>query len=152
MIDSLQQFLERLIALFRRRRLDQELDSELAAHLELAIEENLQRGMSHEDARRQALVNLGGAQQAIERHRETRGLHALDTFLQDLRYAMRGVLKNPAFTAAAVLTLALGIGVNASIFSMVSGFLLRRPPGRNPDRVVVISSINPGGGMFADVN
>lgn len=151
MIDSLHQWVARFIALYRRSSLDQELDSELSAHLELAIEENLQRGMSPEEARRAALVNLGGTQQARERHREARGLPALDTFFQDLRYASRGVLKNPAFTAAAVVTLALGIGVNASIFSMISGFLLRRPPGRNPDRVVVISSINPAGGMLADV-
>lgn len=152
MMDSLQQWVERFIALLRRARLDQELDSELAAHLDLAIEENLQRGMSAEEARHQALVSLGGAQQARERHREARGLPGLDTFFQDLRYAMRGVLKNPAFTAAAVITLALGIGVNASIFSMVSGFLLRRPPGHDPDRVVVINSTNPAGGMLADAN
>ncbi len=151
-IHSLQQWLHRCLASFRRTRLDQELDAELTAHLELAIEENLARGMSAEEARRQALVRLGGITQAREQHREARGLHTLDTFLQDLRYAARGIRKNPAFTAAAVVTLALGIGANATIFSMVSGYLLRRPPGRDPDRVVAISSINPEGGMFADVN
>src|SRR6185437_4837033 len=151
-IDSLQQFFERFSAMFRRKRLDRELDAELSAHLELAMEENVARGMSAEEARRQALIGIGGMEQAREQHRQARGLQALDTFSQDLRYAVRGVLKNPAFTAAAVVTLALGIGVNASIFSMVSGFILRRPPGRDPDRVVAISSINPAGGMFADVN
>ncbi len=151
-IDSLQQFLERFTAVFRRSRLDRELDAELSAHLELAMEENLERGMSAEEARRHALIRLGGMQQAREHHREARGMQALDTFFQDARYAVRGVFKNPAFTAAAVLTLALGIGVNASMFSMVSAFLLRRPPGRDPDRVVVISSVNPAGGMLADVN
>lgn len=151
-IDSLPQWLQQCIAIFRRTRLDHELDAELSAHLEFAMEENLERGMSAEEARRQALIRIGGMEQARERHRQARALQVLDTFFQDLRYAVRGVLKNPAFTAAAVVTLALGIGVNASIFSMVSGFILQRPPGHNPDRVVVISSINPVGGMFADVN
>ena len=151
-LDSLQRWLHRSVAMFRRTRLDRELDAELSAHVEMAMEENLERGMPADEARRQALIDIGGIEQAREQHRQARGLQAFDTFFQDLRYAVRGVLKNPAFTAAAVLTLALGIGVNASIFSMVSGFLLRRPPGRNPDRVVVISSINPAGGMLADVN
>jgi predicted permease len=151
-IDSLQQWFARFTAMFRRSRLERELDAELSAHLELAVEENLQRGMSAEEARRHALIGIGGMEQAREHHREARGLQWLDTFFQDVRYALRGVFKNPAFTAAAVLTLAFGIGVNASMFSMVSAFLLRRPPGRDPDRVVVISSVNPAGGMLADVN
>lgn len=151
-IDSLQQFLQRCTAMFRRTRLDRELDSELSSHLELAIEENLARGMSAEEARRQALIRIGGTQQARERQREARSLQALDIFFQDLRYAVRGLVKSPGFATAAVLTLAMGIAANATIFSMVSAYLLRRPPGRDPDGVVVISSVNPGGGMFADVN
>lgn len=149
-IDALRQFLQRLIAIFRRTGLDQELDSELAAHLELAIEENLQRGMSADEARRIALVNLGGAQQARERHREARGFPGLDSFFQDVRYAARGLIKKPAFAATAVLTLALGIAVNATMFSMVSGFLLRRPPGRDPDHVVVITAVRPERGFTSD--
>lgn len=150
--DSLQRFFHRCAAIFRRTRLDRDLDAELSAHLELAMEENLERGMSAEEARRQALIRVGGTQQAIERHREARGLQTLDTFLQDLRYGLRAIAKTPGFAIAAVFTLALGIGVNATMFSMVSGFLLRRPPGRDPDRVVVISSVNPRGGLFADVS
>jgi putative ABC transport system permease protein len=152
MIDRLQQSFQRLRSVFRNSQLDHELDAELAAHLELAIEENLQRGMPAEEARRQALIRLGGTSQAKEQHREARGLRDLERFFQDLRYAARGILKNPGFTAAAVMTLALGIAVNATMFSMVSGFLLRRPPVREPERVVVISAVNPSGAASADIN
>jgi predicted permease len=152
MIDWLQQSFQRLRSVFRRAQLDHELDAELAAHLELAIEENLQRGMSENEARRQALIRFGGAEQAREHHRQARGLPALETLFQDLRYAARGILKSPGFTTAAVLTLALGIAVNATMFSLVSGFLLRRPPGREPERVVVVTSVNPTGTFLPDAH
>jgi predicted permease len=108
--------------------------------------------MSTEEARRQALIRFGGTEQARQRQREARGLPGIDTFFQDLRYATRGVMKSTGFTAAAVLTLALGIAVNATMFSMVSGFLLQRPPGREPERVAVITSVNPAGRAFPDLN
>jgi putative ABC transport system permease protein len=152
MIDWLRQSFHRIRSVFRRDQLDHELDAELAGHLELAIQENLQRGMSAEEARRQALIRFGGTEQAKEQHREARGLPALDILFQDLRYAVRGLLKSPGFTTAAVLTLALGIAVNATMFSMVSAFLLRRPPGPEPDRVAVVTSINPASGFLADAN
>jgi putative ABC transport system permease protein len=152
MIDRFKQSWQRLACVFRRTQLDRELDVELAAHLEMAIDENLQRGMSAEQARRQALISLGGKEQARQRHREARGLPGLDRLLQDLGYAARGIVKSPGFTAAAVLTLALGIAVNATMFSMVSGYLLRRPSGREPERVVVISSVNPDGTFLPDIN
>src|SRR5258707_2741924 len=75
----------------------------------------------------------------------------MEIFAKDLRLAIRMLLKSPGFTAAAVLTLALGIAVNATMFSLVSAFLLRRPPGREPDRVAVVSSVNPAGGVLPDV-
>lgn len=152
MIHWLQQSFQRLCSVFQRTKMDQDLDAELAAHLELAIEENLLRGMSAEEARRQALIRLGGTEQARELHREARGLPALDTFFQDLRYAARGIVKSPGFTTAAVLTLALGIAVNATMFSMVSGFLLRRPPGHDPERVVVVTSVSPAQGFVPDAH
>jgi predicted permease len=152
MIDWLRQSFHRLRSVFRHVQLDHELDAELAAHLELAIEENLQRGMPADEARRHALMRFGGTEQAKERHREARGLPALDILLQDLRYAVRQLLKRPGFTTAAVLTLALGIAVNATMFSLVSAFLLRRPPGREPERVAVITSVNPAQGFQFDAN
>jgi predicted permease len=152
MIDWLRQFFHRVTSVFRREKLDHELDAELAAHLDLATEENLQRGLSPDEARRQALIRFGGTQQTIEQHREARGLPGLEILFQDLRYAVRAVFKNPGFTIAVVVTLALGIAVNATMFSLVSAFLLRRPVVHEPDRVAVVTSINPARGFLPDTN
>lgn len=76
----------------------------------------------------------------------------MDTIVQDLRYGIRQLVKNPGFTTIAVMTLALGIGINATMFSMVSAILLRRPPGRDPDRVAVVTAINPAAGFQADIS
>jgi predicted permease len=152
MIDSLRHSFERLRSIFRSARLDSELEAELASHLELAIEENIQHGMPAGEARRQALIRFGGTEQTRLLHREARALPALDILFHDLRYAVRGLFKNPGFTIAAVLTLALGIAVNATMFSLVSAFLLRRPPVRDPERVAVISSVNPAPAFHADAS
>lgn len=151
-MDRLQQWFQRVFSFFRKSKLDHDLDAELGQHLELAIEENMQRGMSVDEARRQALIDLGGIEQAREQHRAARGLPALDVLLQDLRYAVRWIRKSPGFTAAAVLTLTLGIALNSTMFSLVSGFMLQRPPGRDVDHVVVISSITPAPGFLPDVS
>lgn len=128
MTAGLRQSLQRCFAFFRREELDRELDAEMASHLELAVEENLRVGMSAEEARRQALIRFGGTQQSKELHRDTRGIPWLDVFLQDLRYTFRTLRKERAFACVAILILALGIGANITVFSLVSTILLRPLP------------------------
>src|ERR1035438_6496373 len=118
---------------------DAELDAEMAAHLELAIEENMQRGMTQQEARRQALIRFGGVEQAKEKHREARGLMTLDILLQDLKYTFRTLGRERGFTAVAVLILALGIGANIAVFSVVNTLLLRPLPFNNAQQLVWIA-------------
>lgn len=145
MIAFVRQFSQRLGALFRRSQLDQDLEAEMAAHLELAIDENLKAGMSPAEARRQAFIQFGGTQQAKENHRDSRAIPLLETLLQDVRFGLRMLGKSPVFTAVAILTLALGIGATTAIFSVVYGVLLRPLPYTDANRIMAIFEVNSGG-------
>jgi predicted permease len=149
---ALRAWVLRLWAVFRRAPGDVELRAELASHVQMHIEDNLRRGMNPREARREALMKLGGVAQTEERYRERRGLPILEVLLQDLRFGARMLRKSPGFTTIAVVTLALGIAVNATMFSLVSAFLLRRPPGREPERVAVVTAVNPTQGFQSDAN
>jgi putative ABC transport system permease protein len=141
----------RLGGLFAGPRHDRELADELASHLQLHIDDNVRAGMTPDAARRDALIALGGVEATKERYRDRRGLPMLDTLLQDLSYAVRVLRRNPGFTCTAVLTLALGVGANTAIFSVVNAVLLRRLPFPAADRLVMIFATNTRAGDATDV-
>jgi predicted permease len=126
----------RISELFRKPRREREMAAELESHLQLHIEDNLRSGMSLEEARRQALLKLGGFEQTKEAYRERRNLPGFETLLRDLRYGLRVLRKNPGFTFVVVFTLALGIGANTAIFSVLESQLWRPLPFPDSERLV----------------
>lgn len=128
----------RLRGLFTRQRLERELDDEVRFHLEMQIEDNLNAGMSPAEARNAALRSFGPREPMKETYRDRRSFAMIETIVNDIRYALRTLSKSPGFTAACVITLALGIGANTAIFSLFDQLLLRKLPVAEPDQLVMV--------------
>jgi hypothetical protein len=141
---ALRVWLLRLAAMFRRRSSDNELGEELETHVQMHISDDVHAGMTEVEARRQALIKLGGIAQTKEMYRARRGLPWLDGMAQDVRYGVRVLRKSTGFTLVAVLTLALGIGVNTAIFTAFDALVLRPRPVKDPERLVSLIRTAPG--------
>ena len=136
--------LSRVHGLFRRAGLDDDVQEELRAHIEMRTADNIANGMSPDAARRDALLKFGNPVAMKEQVVSVDAALGLDNFFRDVRYAFRQLRRSPGFAVTAILTLALGIGANSAIFSMVDAVLLRPLPFHNPNRLVAVKTIEPG--------
>src|SRR6266516_4178540 len=131
----------RVARLFRHALNDREIDAELRYHLDEQIEANIAAGMATDEARRQAMIVFGGVEKAREECRDVRPFKLLEDFAQDLRYGVRHVRRSPGFTIVAALTLALGIGADTAILSLINALLLRLLPVQYPSNLVQLMLI-----------
>src|ERR1043165_1176181 len=128
----------RLRAIFRPEALERDLDDELMLHLEYETAKLMESGLSHEEAARRARISFGGTEQIREQCRDARGISFWDTTRQDLIYGWRQLCRRPLFALALLLTLAVGIGANTAVFTVVKGILLDPLPYKDPARLVMI--------------
>src|SRR5574340_297609 len=138
----------RLRSLFKKQRVEEDLRDELRFHLEKLTEENIANGMSAEEARYAALREFGGIEQMKEECRDNWGVRFISELAQDIRYGLRQLRRNPGFTAVAVLTLALGIGANTAIFSLIDAVMLKLLPVEHPEQLFVLNWASQGWPYF----
>src|SRR5439155_20033782 len=140
LMPTLRRFWLRLLATIGSGHWDRDFGAELESILQMHVDDNLRRGMTPEEARRQAHIRLGGAEQVQQVARDRRGLPWLEVFGRDLRYAARTLLRTPGFAAVAMLVMAIGIGASVSLFTVIHSVLLRPLPFPHSDRLVAIYS------------
>jgi len=129
-----------LRALFRREHLEREMSKEMQFHLDRETELNVRRGLPLDEARRAARVAFGGVEQMKDASRDARGTARIEAISRDVRYAIRSLMNRPAFTVTVVATLALGLGANAAIFTLVDALLLRPLPVAHPEQLVIVGT------------
>jgi len=145
-------FVLRLRSLFRRRKVESEVDAELCFHVERQIEKYVRSGLAREEAARRARLEFGGYEQVKEEHRDARGVSLIEILVRDIRFGFRTLRSNLGFSIVAILTLALGIGANTAIFSVVYAALLRPLPYLHPNRLITLSEERPQEGKAAQAN
>ncbi|HEX4913928.1 MAG TPA: permease prefix domain 1-containing protein, partial [Vicinamibacterales bacterium] len=133
---SVRAWMMRVFGVFGSHRAERELSAELESHLQLHIDDNIRAGMTPHEARRRAIIALGGVERTKEEYRDRRGLPAFESFVRDMRHGARALLKSPGFATAGIVILGLGIGVNSAIFTVVNAVVLKPLPFPDAGRVM----------------